>query len=705
MSKHIRRALALVLAMVMCLGLCTTASAAERDTAEKSAALLDRDTNRYEIEVQVPGEDGSNIHDEVIVMVDGSYSMDEEWEDMKKAILTIGQTVLNGSGNTQLTLMSFGISPNVVLEHIVSVEELEASLPAKPGGLLYGRSSTNCHGAFEGIQHYIRNHDETLNEAFVIFLSDGGVNMDSAPLNWMDAARKINANNAAAVVRDELIAVAAARATASEAAQRVFGDAYTGMVESWKKVVELEAQLIELDSQIEALEAKDVLTEAEQAELAALKNLHAETLAAYNTAYTGANTASSAIIAETDENGKTRGQQWVAAVYEDFYAYAGLDPAQPYPVYTAETAYVDYCRACNTYFNNTFYYVLGISGYGRDTSPYGGKAAAAAANVAAMDQVSQLYVVRYGTDYRSGWMTSIEGTSFIQSDNVAALAAVLEASLTDLAKTPFNDVVVTDYMSKWVNLDPSTLKIVDNRTSSPIWTAADGWLIEEGRPTAQEIPVVAEIVDTTTYADGGEDVTGNTSGEIYRLTWYLKDGPMLRADNYSLKYEVTVDTEEEGFCYNVNYPANGTTSLAYTDDQGLERIEDIRVPDTVVPKLELDVTFPAGGASNISYMLIDPQGNVEFLYKIDLEDGQTSAPIEVKEGYISAMFIKQAQSGKFWISEDVSEETVEAVIACLKANNPSYKGHDEQIAFGYGAHDLNYRNGKKIKTVTYVFGA
>ena len=72
--------------------------------------------------------------------------------------------------------------------------------------------------------------------------------------------------------------------------------------------------------------------------------------------------------------------------------------------------------------------------------------------------------------------------------------------------------------------------------------------------------------------------------------------------------------------------------------------------------------------------------------------------------YISAVFIKQAQSGMIWTAEDVSEETMNEIIASVKANDKAYKGHDAEV-FGEGNHDLTYTNGKKAKTktVTYVF--
>jgi hypothetical protein len=175
-----------------------------------------------------------------------------------------------------------------------------------------------------------------------------------------------------------------------------------------------------------------------------------------------------------------------------------------------------------------------------------------------------------------------EKSTFVQSNGIEGLIEALKETLSELALTPYNDVVITDYMSKWANLDPSTLKIVDNTTGEIIWTAAEGWLIaEELRPTAQEVPVVVELVDRAGYAAGGPDVAGNTSGDIYKLTWYVKDGALLRSDNYKLVYEVEVDTAEYGFKYGKDYPANGFTDLHYIDVNGDKQTNEIKVPNII----------------------------------------------------------------------------------------------------------------------------
>ncbi len=113
-----------------------------------------------------------------------------------------------------------------------------------------------------------------------------------------------------------------------------------------------------------------------------------------------------------------------------------------------------------------------------------------------------------------------------------------------------------------------------------------------------------------------------------------------------------------------------------------------------------NVTFKKGQVSNISYMFINKEtGEVEFLRKIDVKEGTTSAPVITADGYVSVIFMKQSTSGMFWFSEDVDEGIESKAIECLIAHNPSYKGHNA-VVFGEGAHALTY---KKNKTATYNF--
>ena len=525
-------------------------------SADKTDELIDRETNRFEVEIAVPGEDGDKRHDEVILMVDGSYSMDNEWPAMKEAITTIGKTVLNGSGNTQLTLMAFGMGDNEVLVHVKDANELAAALGELPGNLLYGRSSTNCEAGFTGVAEYIANHDETLNEVNVIFISDGNINTDETPrdfyYNWRKFSTRFGAETVAQAAFEDAVTYGENLPAAFAV---VFGDRFAGAT------------------------SEDILTRA----------------------FTNGEVTKDEFFAFADQ------------VWADVYAYSGLVPGVEYPVSDAERAFVKYDKEMGTYIQDAFYYSTYKSSY----VTYGNRwnrTSAAAEALAALDQVAAMYVVDY--DGYTAWMdTGItsEKSTFVQSNGIAGLCEALQGALTDLAKTPFNDVYVTDYMSKWVNLDATTLKIVDNSTGEVIWTAADGWLVDNA-PTAKNPPVVVELVDPADYANGGADVADNTSGDIYKLTWYVKDGAMLRSDTYSLKYEVIVDTAEEGFEYNKEYPANGNTDLHYKDENGEEKEKPIEVPPVDGVKTTVD---------EIVINKIDNNGNPLSGAKFALYSGET----------------------------------------------------------------------------------
>ena len=513
-------------------------------TADKTANKID--DQKYEVSIEVPGGDAEVEHDEIILMVDGSYSMDNEWPAMKNAITEIGKTVLDGSGHTVLTLMAFGMADNEVLVHVKTVAELEAALGELPGNLLYGRSSTNCEAGFTGVAEYIANHDETLGEVSVIFISDGNVNTDETPrafdANWQTWATKFGALTVAQAAFEGAVTYGENLPAAFTA---VFGDRFDGMT------------------------GEEILTAA----------------------FT---------------NGEVTDEEFLAfaeQLWTDVYAYSGLTRGVEYPVSDAERAFVKYDKEKGTYIQDLFYYTTYKSAY----VTYGDRwtrTPAAAEALAAMDQVKNLYVVDY--DGYTAWMdTGItnEKATFVQSNGIAGLLTALESTLEELSKTPYNDVVVTDYMSKWVLLDPVTIRVVDgNGNVIAVFDAENSPKDADGNYTAylykwvgealceNKAPIVLERVPESEYEAGGADVIGNVDGPIYRITWNLKDGPLMRNEAFKLQYEVIINTEEPGFEYDKDYPANGNTYAEYIDGNGEKNKVDIKVPEIVTEQVLTEVS-------------------------------------------------------------------------------------------------------------------
>lgn len=198
------------------------------------------------------------------------------------------------------------------------------------------------------------------------------------------------------------------------------------------------------------------------------------------------------------------------------------------------------------------------------------------------------------------------------------------------------------------------------------------------------------------------------------LSWDLLNEKPVSVENgiytYAMTYSITLDTKGEGFVFDQWYPANKATSLKYALVEN-NAIADVKTDYFNVPTVfatenkDFTVTFEPGTASHICFLYIDKEtGEVIYDSKIDFNDGDTSAEIPAKDGYISAVFIKQAQSGLIWAAEEVDAETKNDIIESVKTNDKAYKGHNAVVS-GEGNHDLTYTNGKKAKTktVTYVF--
>jgi len=118
------------------------------------------------------------------------------------------------------------------------------------------------------------------------------------------------------------------------------------------------------------------------------------------------------------------------------------------------------------------------------------------------------------------------------------------------------------------------------------------------------------------------------------------------------------------------------------------------------PVMDYEFHFQKGQASHICFLYVNREtGEIIYDHKIDFNDNDTYAVIPAKEGYISVVFVKQAQSGMVWAAEELDEDTVDAIVASVKKNDKSYKGHDA-VCFGGGEHVLEF---KKNKFVTYTF--
>ena len=80
------------------------------------------------------------------------------------------------------------------------------------------------------------------------------------------------------------------------------------------------------------------------------------------------------------------------------------------------------------------------------------------------------------------------------------------------------------------------------------------------------------------YPEYGEHITGNENGDIYKITWKVRDGMLLASDNYYLEYKVKIDTDEPGFQFNYLFPTSSNITAYYKGTKNEDYSEVLESP-------------------------------------------------------------------------------------------------------------------------------
>jgi pilin isopeptide linkage protein len=120
---------------------------------------------------------------------------------------------------------------------------------------------------------------------------------------------------------------------------------------------------------------------------------------------------------------------------------------------------------------------------------------------------------------------------------------------------------------------------------------------------------------------------------------------MLRSDNYRLEYEVTVDTAEEGFDYEVSYPANGKTTIRYNDD----RDSDIPVPTVITCSAEVVL-------SGLKYLDEEVAEGFEFALSVNGEILQTVSSDADGKFVFDGLVFTEAGEHVYTIAEVIGDD-------------------------------------------------
>lgn len=531
------------------------------DLASKTAEPTG-EKNEYQVTVSVPGSEESAAT-EIIMMVDGSDSQNDSgtpnFENLISSIRELGSKVLTDEGTVTLTLMGFGFSPTTAFS-VTTPEELEEILATiTQDDFLYGVSATNCEAAFAYISNYLKDRED-LENAFVFFTSDGQTNMDeelfdwtewqTTPAWWYSACRPKGAETveqALTRMMQQMIAPEEANAIADgynvfPATEAMFPDEVAALYAA-----------VESGNQEQIIHCVGALNNAIVANAAA----------------------------------------WSNAVWSDVFTAAGMSYTKgcQYSSSQVETAFVDYIRANldNPTLGGYQSLILYIPVYGMSThyadyyKPSGGKAArttgqraaAACDELGNLDVVKAIYLIGYpgraGIKTADYWMnpeatdattdvkvTSEKASYFDSEDFASALEAI--ADMGDyVTKTIYNDAVVTDPMSDYVELDEASICVY--RNGELIYDASQGGWLTEDIPTS-DAPTV-----------GIDPASGNKM-----ITWKVKDGALRATDAFSLTYTVKLLPDKANDSEKT-YPLNDPTSISYADPTGIPQEEDIDVPE------------------------------------------------------------------------------------------------------------------------------
>lgn len=200
---------------------------------------------------------------------------------------------------------------------------------------------------------------------------------------------------------------------------------------------------------------------------------------------------------------------------------------------------------------NLYYIILGNTGSRFSPDRYA-RAAAASAELMANEKVVSLYHIGY-SGASNNWMNPEKGyfaeydsskLKYIYNSNFAGVAENIGELASELITTGYFNVTVTDPMSKWVTLDELSIKIYDNANGTVLWKYGEGWLTDV--KLTEEEPITVAI---------------NENG-MPEITWKIKDGYLLAADRYSMRYIVNIDETAPGFMPGEEYPLNDLTTVA-----------------------------------------------------------------------------------------------------------------------------------------------
>lgn len=507
-------------------------------TAKKISIKNENIDGLYDINIKVPGNEKSAIEGyNVVIVIDGSTSMSgSKWTNLRNAVLNMTGILLpneDANNANKVALITFGIDYHINVELTNNKKDIEKVLPVTYDDSLLspGRSSTNVEIGFKGANEYLNSlsNKNDKEHTYVLFLSDAEVNSSEVLVDWPT----VFFNNSRWYNHD----------------------------------------LNFLDQTIKYIDNKNIED-------------YPEFIKTYKEK-----------VSNDIDNKDTYFKELVHSYLK--YINNGND-LEEISMSNLERLITKTKFASDDTLNAgliEFGYVIMMpqtSLYNRQESV---KRAIDEANK--LNEVANIYTIKLGTnnyDFALKIMNpEFEGNNTYDANTIDThfskgyyttdadmikLNEILSGLVSELTYTNYVNSKVIDYTSKWV--------IPKDINGDGVFNELDITVTNNGKKVDANIKVEKLSKDEIENLSDPE-VTGNTSNDIYKITWYITD-IFEYEDNYVLSYQVDVDTLEESFEFNKDYKANGDTTLTYditkTKKGEMEIVEENVIYNILVPEVK-----------------------------------------------------------------------------------------------------------------------
>jgi len=571
----------------------------EELTALKVAEKNKEKVGEYEIKISVPGNEKTVVTGyNFLFVLDASTSTNNtKWNNMRQAVIdTVDVLLPNDDASLNINrvgLMTFGIGSHLNISLTGDKSEF-SNLPVNAGQslLLPGRSATNNEVGLRGAKEYLASLSKDLKKdktrTYVLYLTDGESNLNETPTDFYKVGQETYLYDMRVNIWDSMLYY---HDNSNVDVCQVVLDLYNKLIGNGS----LEKFISDYEKMVKECDPEDLLNkvlgeDATQAEKNALKNQQ-------NTIKNNINQKAK-ILYDNYTNVNEANKELLNQYIDKVFDLIGYDKTKKYSA-------GDYERLVNNYkfssnlsaqqtIENFLYYPIFAVG-GRVTNSI-----RAVEEGNKLKEYATIYTIAYNTkggltrddakkimdpnyvgNEKDGYPANTPSTHFSSGyyfTTIEKILGVFETLTGELIYTNYINSSVVDYTSKWVMpLDTNNDDVFDEKD---ITLTNNGKVIEN--PDITVVKLTSDEIKNSL----DPEVNGNTNGDIYKITWRHTE-KYNDEDRLELSYKVKVDTQEEGFVSDIEYKANGKTTLTYDvveigpdgqKDIATNVVYDIKVP-------------------------------------------------------------------------------------------------------------------------------